>query len=132
MGTTVGSFEAKPEVEWEDNKLGTVAFTMTFSLYNAMTTQGKTPGYRCRIHPSTMRGNFAVEGLPIAERIEKGAVSIELETVASGFAAPVDLQISPDGASVRIFRRWRSAWEFWPGWGWPWCTSTCLIPGFDE
>ncbi|OHB62145.1 MAG: hypothetical protein A2167_00240 [Planctomycetes bacterium RBG_13_46_10] len=49
-----------------------------------------------------MRGNFAVEGLPIAERIEKGAVSIELETVASGFAAPVDLQISPDGTG-RLF-----------------------------
>jgi glucose/arabinose dehydrogenase len=102
MGTPVGSFEADPNVAWEDNRRGTVSFTLTFSLYNAMTAQGKVPGYRCRLHASTMRGDFAVEGIPIAEGIEKGAVSVELETVASGFAAPVDLKTSPDGTG-RLF-----------------------------
>jgi glucose/arabinose dehydrogenase len=102
MGTPAGVFESDPDVAWDDDKLGTVTFTMTFSLYTAMTAQGKTPGYRCRIHTTTMRGDFVVEGLPITEQITKGVVSIYLETVAAGLAAPLDLKTSPDGTG-RLF-----------------------------
>ena len=102
MGSTVGSYESDPEVSWEDNSLGTVTFTLTYQLYSAMAASGRVPGYRCRVHAATMRGNFAVEGLPIAGRIEKGPVSIELEPFASGLTAPVDMKPSPDGTG-RLF-----------------------------
>jgi glucose/arabinose dehydrogenase len=96
MGSPVGSYESDPDVVWEDNNLGTVTFTLTYSLYNAMTASGQVAGYRCRLHATTMRGDFAVEGLPIAGRIEKGQIGIELEPFASGLAAPVDMKPSPD------------------------------------
>ena len=106
MGSTTSSFESDSEVAWEDNGAGTVTFTMTLSLYNAMTDSGRIPGYRCELHASTMRGDFIVQGVPLAdpipENIEKGSVSIELETVASGLTAPVGLKPVVDGTG-RLF-----------------------------
>jgi glucose/arabinose dehydrogenase len=96
MGSVLGSFESDPDVAWVDDGSGTVKFTMTYALYLAMTGPGHIPGYRCRPHASTMRGNFVIEGLPIAERIQKGSVSVELEEVVTGLAAPIDLTSAPD------------------------------------
>ncbi len=84
MGATTSPFESDPEVTWEDNGAGTVTFTLTRNLYNAMTESGRVPGHRCLPHAFTMRGDFNVLGLPLAdpvpEPIEKGTISIELET----------------------------------------------------
>jgi len=108
MGSTTSSFESDPEVAWEDNGAGTVTFTMTLGLYNAMTDSGRIPGYRCQPHASTMRGDFIVQGVPLADpipdTIEKGNISIELETLVSGLAAPVDLKPAADGTG-------RPGWE---------------------
>ncbi|MHC4789994.1 MAG: hypothetical protein ACYS8Y_00930 [Planctomycetota bacterium] len=60
MGATVGSFENDPNVIWDDNGTGTITFTFTQGLYNAMTVLDKIPGYRCGIHVSNMRGNFNI------------------------------------------------------------------------
>ncbi|MHC4061038.1 MAG: hypothetical protein ACYSUC_08455 [Planctomycetota bacterium] len=65
MGNTVGPFETDPNVDWEDNGLGTVTFTLTPGLYQAMTVPDKIPGYRCGIHVSNMRGNFYICTTPI-------------------------------------------------------------------
>jgi glucose/arabinose dehydrogenase len=106
MGPTTSSFESDPEVAWEDNGAGTVTFTLTLNLYNAMIESSRVPGYRCLLHASIMRGDFNVLGLPLAdpipETIDKGNISIELETVASGLAAPVGLKPAPDGTG-RLF-----------------------------
>jgi glucose/arabinose dehydrogenase len=92
-GEPAGSFEADPQVNWLDNGFGTVTFTLTLDLYDAMIAGGKVPGYRCRPHAFSMRGNFSVKGLPLAdpipEPVQKGSIKIELETVASGLAAPL-------------------------------------------
>ncbi len=90
-----GSFESDPAVAWEDNKQGTVRFTLTTALYQAMVEGGRTPGYRCRLHAFSMRGDFTVAGLPITERIAPSPVRVGLETVASGLAAPVVLVPDP-------------------------------------
>jgi glucose/arabinose dehydrogenase len=110
MGSRTDPFESDPEVEWVDNGAGTVTFTLTAGLYNAMTDSDHVPGYRCKAHVFTMRGNFDVlvepepEPLddPIPEPIEKGTISIELETVASGLTAPVYLTDAGDGTD-RLF-----------------------------
>jgi len=110
MGSRTGPFESDPEVEWADNGAGTVTFTLTAGLYNAMIDSDHVPGYRCKAHVFTMRGNFDVlvepepEPLddPIPEPIEKGTISIELETVASGLTAPVYLTHAGDGTD-RLF-----------------------------
>ncbi len=110
MGSSNGSFESDPEVNWVDNGSGTVIFTLTTDLYNAMIDSGHVPGYRCRAHPFTMRGNFEVlldpepESLdnPIPESIEKGNIRIELETIAMGLTAPVYLTHAGDGTD-RLF-----------------------------
>jgi len=93
-----GSFESDPGVAWQDNGQGTVQFTVTTALYQAMTEGGRKPGYRCRPHSATMRGEFTVAGLPIAERIGPSATRVNLETVASGLAAPVLLVPDPRDA----------------------------------
>jgi len=95
MGSTPGTFESDPEVKWEDPGQGIVRFTLTGALYKAMTADGRIPGYRCRPHASIMRGDFTVAGLPIAERIGKSAIRIDLQTVASGLTAPVALVPDP-------------------------------------
>jgi glucose/arabinose dehydrogenase len=93
--TIQGPFESDPDVNWEDDGQGTVRFTLTTPLYQAMAESGRTPGYRCRIHPVAMRGDFAVAGLPIAERIAPSSVAVNLEVVASGLMAPVALVPDP-------------------------------------
>jgi glucose/arabinose dehydrogenase len=93
--TIQGSFESDPQVNWEDDGRGTVRFTLTMPLYQAMTEDDRIPGYRCRIHLLFMRGDFLVSGLPIAETISPSPVRIDLETIASGLAAPIDLLPDP-------------------------------------
>jgi glucose/arabinose dehydrogenase len=112
MGSRTGSFESDPDVAWVDNGSGTVTFTLTPGLHEAMIDSGHVPGYRCRAHIFTMRGNFDVlpasepgpEPLddPIPEPIAKGTISIELEVVASGLTAPVYLTHAGDGTD-RLF-----------------------------
>lgn len=97
MGSPVGSFESDPDVGWQDDGAGTVSFTLTFQLYTAMTGSGRIPGYRCRPHATSMRGNFAVEGVPIGETIQKGNITIELEKIAAGLASPVNLTTASNG-----------------------------------
>jgi glucose/arabinose dehydrogenase len=112
QGSSTGSFESDPEVNWVDNGSGTVTFTLTPGLYNAMNESGRVPGYRCRPHAFSMRGNFNVlmkpgpepEPLenPIPEPIEKGVIRIELQTVAEDLTAPVYLTHAGDGTD-RLF-----------------------------
>ena len=91
-----GPFESDPEVDWQDDGRGTVRFTLTLSLYEAMLTEGRNPGYRCRPHLFTMRGDFTLKGLPIVERISPSPIQIDLQTIASGLTSPVDLQPDPE------------------------------------
>ncbi len=108
--TVIGPWESDADVGWEDNKAGVVTFTLTLDLHNAMTGPSQGPGYRCRPHASSMRGDFNVEVQvvpvplddPIPEPIEKGTISIELETIASGLTAPVYLTHAGDGTD-RLF-----------------------------
>jgi glucose/arabinose dehydrogenase len=93
--TIQGPFESDPQVNWEDDGRGTIRFTLTTPLYQAMMEDGRIPGYRCRIHLFTMRGDFLVSGLPIAERISPSPIQIDIETIASGLTAPVDLLPDP-------------------------------------
>lgn len=102
MGSPVGPFESDPAVAWEDNNSGTVTFTLTYSLYKAMSVPGKAPGYRCRPHSTTMRGDFIVQGVPVDGPIEKGQIGIELEEIASDLTAPVDIKQAP-GDNSRLF-----------------------------
>lgn len=97
LSMAVGApFESDPAVQWEDNGQGTVRFTLTTALYQAMLDSGRTPGYRCRPHAFVMRGDFTVTGGPIAEHIEPSAIRIDLETVTSGLTAPIDLVPGPE------------------------------------
>jgi len=102
MGASVGTFESDPDVDWEDSGSGTVTFTLTMDLYSAMIGPGQNAGYRCRAHASTMRGDFTVEGTPFVQTIEKGTLTVELETIASGLAAPLHLEPAADGTD-RLF-----------------------------
>jgi hypothetical protein len=67
-----GSFESDPGVAWTDNGQGTVRFTLTEALYQAMIEGGLKPGYRCRPHSATMRGEFTVAGGPGPGRTRSG------------------------------------------------------------
>jgi glucose/arabinose dehydrogenase len=122
QGGRVGPFESDPDVAWEDNGSGTIAFTLTAGLHDAMLQSSLVPGYRCGVHIFSMRGNFDVLpadepepdpdpdpkpgpdpiGDPIPEPIEKGSVRIELEAVASGLVAPVYLTHAGDDTD-RLF-----------------------------
>jgi glucose/arabinose dehydrogenase len=112
MGSRTGSFESDPDVAWVDDGSGTVTFTLTPGLHEAMIGSGHVPGYRCRPHAFSMRGNFEVlpapepepEPLddPIPELIVKGTIGIELETIASGLTAPVFLTHAGDDTD-RLF-----------------------------
>jgi hypothetical protein len=63
----VGLFErSEPNVAWIDNEIGTVTFTLTDGLYNAMTAPNKRPGYRSGEHVDNARGNFDICTAPIA------------------------------------------------------------------
>ncbi|MHC4564976.1 MAG: PQQ-dependent sugar dehydrogenase [Planctomycetota bacterium] len=122
QGGKTGPFESDPDVDWVDSGSGTITFTLTSSLHEAMLASGRVPGYRCGVHIFSMRGDFNVLpaadpepdpepdpkpgpdpiGDPIPEPIGKGSVSIELETVASGLIAPVYLTHAGDGTN-RLF-----------------------------
>jgi glucose/arabinose dehydrogenase len=112
QGSTVGSFESDPDVDWANNGSGTVAFTLTSALHAAMMVSDHIPGYRCRAHIFTMRGDFNVLPAaeptpeppddPIPEPILKGDITVELEVVASGLIAPVYLTHAGDGTD-RLF-----------------------------
>ena len=93
--SVAGSFESDPAVHWEDDGRGTVRFTLTSELYRAMLEGGRVPGYRCRPHLFTMRGDFTITGLPLAERIGPSPTRVDLQTVASGLTAPIDLVPDP-------------------------------------
>ncbi len=95
MGNAQGSFESDPGVNWNDDGRGTVEFTLTQALHEGMAQGGRIPGYRCRPHLFSMRGDFKIDGLPIVPRIKPGNPSIDLHLIASGLAAPVDLQPLP-------------------------------------
>ena len=106
MGSRTGPFESDPDVAWVDDGSGTVTFTLTPGLHEAMIDSGHVPGYRCKAHVFTMRGDFDVLAVPlddpIPEPIAKGTISIELETIASGLTAPVYLTHVGDGTD-RLF-----------------------------
>ena len=61
----VGLFESDQDVAWIDNGLGTVTFTLTDELYNAMIAPNKRPGYRCGFQSANIRGNFDICIAPI-------------------------------------------------------------------
>ena len=93
MGSDAGAFAADPEVNWQDDGRGTVQFTLTPRLFNAMAEGGLTPGYRCRAQAATMRGDFAVTWMPpITERIAHAPILMASAKVTSGLVAPIDLQ----------------------------------------
>ena len=94
-----GPFESDAGVNWEDDGRGTVRFTLTTPLYQAMVEGGRRPGYRCAAHLFEMRGDFTVAGLPIAERIAPSPVAVNVEVVASGLVAPVALVPDPAGTN---------------------------------
>lgn len=101
--TIVGSLESDSGIQWEDTGTGTVRFTVTQKLYDAMTAGGAIiPGYRCRPHASTMRGNFVVAGDPVVNpipaAIPKSPIRVELQPVATGLAAPLRLAEPADGS----------------------------------
>ncbi|MBM4028350.1 MAG: CHRD domain-containing protein [Planctomycetes bacterium] len=98
----VGPFESHPGVAWEDNGRGVVRFTLTLELYQALSEGGRKPGYRCRPHSATMRGEFTVAGLPLAHRIAPAPLRIGLQPVAAGLTAPVALVPDP-GHSARLY-----------------------------
>jgi glucose/arabinose dehydrogenase len=107
QGGTTGSLESDASVAWTDVG-GTVSFTVTTALASALKASGLAPGYRCEIHPSTMRGTFVIYGdgapleNPIPRRVPKGPLAVELAETAGGFAAPLGLLASNDG-SKRLF-----------------------------
>jgi hypothetical protein len=93
MGSDAGTFAADPEVNWQDDGRGTIRFTLTPRLFEAMAEGGLTPGYRCRAQAATMRGNFAVTWMPpLTERIAHAPIMMASAKVTSGLVAPVDLQ----------------------------------------
>jgi glucose/arabinose dehydrogenase len=112
MSGGTAPFESDPEINWVDNGSGTVTFTFTAALFDAMNESGHIPGYRCRPHAFSMRGNFNVLAQtepelqpledPIPEPIEKGDVRIDLQLIASGLTAPVYLTDAGDGTD-RLF-----------------------------
>ncbi len=97
-----GPLESDPGVAWADDGKGTVRFTLTLDLYQAMVEGGRKPGYRCQPHAAVMRGEFTVAGIPIAEHIVPSPLRVGLQPVASGLAAPVLLVPEP-GPSTRLY-----------------------------
>ena len=56
-----GAFESDEAVDWHDPGNGTIAFTLTDSLWSAL--QGRdsqSPGYRCGLQQQTMRGDLVL------------------------------------------------------------------------
>jgi hypothetical protein len=98
MGSDGGTFAADPEVNWQDDGRGTIRFTLTARLFNAMSDGGLTPGYRSRAQAATMRGDFAVTWMPpITERIAHAPIMMASAGVTSGLVA------SSEGRPDRLF-----------------------------
>ncbi len=57
-----GAFESDPDVGWQDDGQGTVTFTLTQGLFEAMIEGEHVSGYRCLPHLFSTRGDFAVSG----------------------------------------------------------------------
>jgi hypothetical protein len=60
QGPLAGSLEGDLGINWFDDGISTVEFTVTANLVTAMNAAGLSPGYRCEVHPDTMRGNFNI------------------------------------------------------------------------
>lgn len=91
-----GSLASDPDVAWRYDGQGTATFTLTTTLYQAMLEGGRVPGYRCRPHAFTMRGDFSVSGVPIDKRITVSPIQVDLQIVATGLTAPVHLESDPE------------------------------------
>lgn len=108
QGIVTGTLEDDPDINFTDDGTGTIAFTVTQALVDAMTQDGLAPGYRCNIHAITMRGDFQVFGAgtriddPLPSPIAKGDIVIELEPVTDGLASPLGLVPAGDGTG-RMF-----------------------------
>jgi hypothetical protein len=76
-----GTFESDPNVAWEDNGIGTAAFTLAEGLYNAMIVPNKRPGYRCGIHVVNMRGDFDICTAAIASDLN-GDCNVDFHDLA--------------------------------------------------
>ena len=72
QGTFAGSLEGDPEINWVDGA-NLVAFTVTQTLVDAMSSGGRIPGYRCGAHPANMRGNFAIASPPVVPLLDARA-----------------------------------------------------------
>ncbi len=93
MGSDAGLFTADPEVNWQDDGRGTVQFTLTARLFDAMSEGGLTPGYRSRAQAASMRGDFAVTWMPpITERIAHAPIMMASARATSGIAALIERQ----------------------------------------
>lgn len=103
QNSATGAFNRDAGVKWSDNGAGTVEFTLTRELWVAMRAPGRKPGYRCAPHAATMRGALVIYGTgvvlanPIAGRIPRGTVTVELTTVTSGLTAPLGAEFATDG-----------------------------------
>ncbi|MBL7188922.1 MAG: DM13 domain-containing protein [Phycisphaerae bacterium] len=96
-----GPFEGDPDVEWFDNESGTVAFTLTGRLYDALTVRGKRPGYRCGLHTSSMRGDIDICTVPITSDLsvecnvvhdyKRTGWKARLSTLAHGVSGVVEI-----------------------------------------
>ncbi len=63
QGSGSGSLESDSGINFVDNSGdGSIEFTVTQTLINAMNENGNNPGYRCAIHVGSMRGDFIVGG----------------------------------------------------------------------
>lgn len=63
QGAAGGSLEADVGINWQDDGQGlngVVSFTVTQTLVDAFTQSGLIAGYKCRLHPTMMRGDFNV------------------------------------------------------------------------
>ncbi len=93
MGSDAGMFASDPEVNWQDDGQGTIWFTLTPRLFNAMEEGGLTPGYRCRAQAATMRGDFAVTWMPpITDRMAHAPILMASAKAAAGLVAATDIQ----------------------------------------
>jgi hypothetical protein len=90
MGAGAGAFASDPEVNWQDDGQGTVRFTLTPRLFQAMEEGGRTPGYRCRTQAGAMRGDFAVMwDSPLGERIKQSPIVMDFEKAVAILPQPV-------------------------------------------
>lgn len=63
QGGGVGSFESDPEVNWENDPVTDMTFTLTPALADALLAGGRTPSYTCEAHP-VMVGQIVFQAQP--------------------------------------------------------------------